>query len=231
MSRINTPALETATGPTAEAAGKLLKTFSAIGALAPHRMGTLIAQNDLMKLSTIVFTFLAMASLGVCAGTAISPLGPVRTVTAEPGVVPPGISLVIRTTDNVSTVKALRGTIYGANVAEDVVDQTGTVLIPKESAVELVVRSVPYLGPGGVGMTELILELRAITVNGVRYPVATNLGRPGAGGLGLDQNAAKLVGGAEAGEVLTNGRSIHVPARTLLAFQIEDPIRLGGFRR
>jgi hypothetical protein len=83
----------------------------------------------------------------------------------------------------------MRTTIYSANVAEDVVDQNGTVLIPKDSAVELGARWLPNLGPGGVGMTELILELRAVTVKGVRYPVATASEPPGAGGLGLARRA------------------------------------------
>jgi len=126
----------------------------------------------------------------------------------------------------------MRATIYTANVAEDVADQNGTVLIPKDSHVELGVRSLPYLGPGGVGMTELILELRAVTVKGERYPVATASERPGAGGLGLERNGPKRVGGrAVQGEVLTSGPRINVPAKTLLAFQIVEPIRLTGFRR
>ena len=145
---------------------------------------------------------------------------------------PPGTSLVVRTNDTVSTLKAMRGTIYGANVAEDVVDQNGTVLIPKDSPVELGVRSLSYLGPGGAGMRELILELRAVTVKGVRYPVATVSGPPGAGGLALERNAPKWVGGRAAqGKILTSGPRIKVPAKTLLAFQIVEPIRLTGFRR
>ena len=125
----------------------------------------------------------------------------------------------------------MRATIYSANVAEDVVDQNATVLIPKDSPVEFGVRSLPYLGPGGVGMTELILELRAVTVRGVRYPVTASE-FPGAGGLGLERNGPKWVGGRAAqGEVLTSGPRIKVPAKTLLAFQIVEPIRLTGFRR
>ena len=145
---------------------------------------------------------------------------------------PAGSSLVVQTDEAVTAVKAMRATIYTANVAEDVVDQNGTVLIPKDSPVELGVRSLPYLGPGGVGMTELILELRAVKVKGVRYPVATTSESPGAGGLGLERNGPRWVGGrATEGEVLTNGPRIKVPAKTLLAFEIAEPIRLTGFRR
>ena len=54
---------------------------------------------------------------------------------------------------------------------------------------------------------------------------------PGAGGLALERNAPRWVGGRAAqGKVLTSGPRIKVPARTLLAFQIAEPIRLTGFR-
>jgi hypothetical protein len=189
-----------------------------------------------MTFSTFRFTVLAMATLSACARTELSnrtavlPPGPVRTVTDEVGVVPAGTFLVIRTKDNVSARRELRGTIYDANIAEDVLDQNGIVLIPKKSPVELVVGSRSYFGPGGVGMTELILELRAVTVKGARYPVGTESGNLGFGGLGLDRDAARWVGGsAVGGEVLTSGPRINVPARTVLAFQIVDPIRLRGF--
>ena len=191
-----------------------------------------------MAISTFGFALMTMASVGACLEQDLAspadprPLGPLRIVAEEPGVVPTGSSLVVQTDDAVTAIRAMGATIYSAKVTEDVVDQNGTVLIPKDSPVELGVRSLPYLGPGGVGMTELILELRAVTVKGVRYPVATVSGPPGAGGLGLERNAPKSVGGRVAqGEVLTSGPRIKVPARTLLAFQTVEPIRLAGFRR
>ena len=191
-----------------------------------------------MTISTFGFALMTVASVGACLGQDLAspadlpPLGPVRIVAEEPGVVPAGSSLVVQTNDAVTAVRAMRATIYSANVAEDVVDQNATVLIPKDSPVELGVRSLPYLGPGGVGMTELILELRAVTVRGVRYPVATASEPPGAGGLGLERNGPKWVGGRAAqGEALTSGPRIKVPVKTLLAFQIVEPIRLTGFRR
>ena len=191
-----------------------------------------------MTIPTFCFALMTMASLGACQGKDLSnpvdvlPPGPVRTVAEEPGVVPAGSSLVVQTDDAITAVRAMRATIYTANVAEDIVDQDGTVLIPKDSPVELGVRSLPYLGPGGVGMTELILELRGVAVNRVHYPVASASEKPGAGGLGLGRNGPKRVGGRAAqGEVLTSGHRINVPAKTLLAFQIVEPIRLTGFRR
>jgi hypothetical protein len=190
-----------------------------------------------MTSSTVGFALMTMASVGACLGQDPAgpvdppPLGPVGIVAKEPGVVPAGSSLIVERDDAVTAVRAMRITIYSANVAEDIVDQNGTLLIPKDSPVELGVRCLPYLGPGGVEMTELILELRAVTVKGVRYPVATASEPPGAGGLGLARSGPKwVVGRAAQGAVLTSGPRIRVPAQTLLAFQIAEPIRLTGFR-
>jgi len=159
--------------------------------------------------------------------------GPVHTVTAEPGVVPPGTSVLVRTKDAVKTGKAYRATVYFASAAADIVDENGAVLIPRESPIELVVRSVSYLGPGGVGMTLLTLDIDAVVVRGVRYPVETDNEKPGAGGLGVGRGAAKWIGGREdaARHVVTRGRGTVVPAGILLAFQIQAPIRLQGFQR
>ncbi len=185
----------------------------------------------------LIFVFatwtLLSAGSGIAADNAgLIAIGPVHTVTLEPGVVQPGTALVVRTKDAVRTNKAYRSTVYLASVAEDILDQNGAVLIPRESGVELLVRSLPYLGPGGAGMTVLTLDVGAVTVGGVRYPVETHDERPGAGGIGVDRGAAKWVGGDEAAShVVTRGRRINVPADTLLAFQIQAPIRLQGYRR
>lgn len=158
---------------------------------------------------------------------------PIHTITVEPGVVSPGTSLVVLTQDPVKTNKAYRSTVYLASAATDILDQKGAVLIPKESPVELVVHSLAYLGPGGVGMTSLILDVEAVTVRNVRYPVETHDERPGAGGINVNRGAARWVGesGDSGSHVVTVGRDIDVPAGTLLAFRLQAPIRLRGYRR
>jgi hypothetical protein len=79
-------------------------------------------------------------------------------------------------------------------------------------------------------MTELVLSLRAVTVNGVSYPLETAEPQRN-GGLGASDHTAKWVGGTAAGQVLTRGKRIHVPAGALLRFQTEEPIWLRGYRR
>jgi hypothetical protein len=192
-----------------------------------------------MRFYSLGVTVLMLTGVSGCVETCLTdrvelrPPGPVKTVTEEQGVVPSGTSLVVRTNDTVSTRKALRETIYDAKVAENVLDQNGSVLIPKESPVELRVLSLSFLGPGGAGMTELVLGVRAVTVNGVRYPVETaGNARDRNGGLERDRYTAKWIGGSsERGEVLTSGRRINVPVGTLLAFQTGNPIRLKGYQR
>jgi hypothetical protein len=185
-----------------------------------------------MKLLTAVLTVTALSCVGTYAAdrAALPAAGPVHIVTTEPGVVPPGASLVVRAADSINTRKAYHGTVYEANVAEDMVDQNGAVLIPRQSPVELVVRSFPYLGPGGVGMTSLTLSVKAITVKGMRYPVATVGDTLDAGGIRAHEDAIRTIG-ADESAVETSGHRIRVPSNTLLAFRTEDPIRLNGYRR
>ena len=216
-------------------AGKSLQSKDPEQAAKLHRLK---CEDNLTTISTFGFALITMASLGACPEKDLSSPADasqpraVRTVAEEPGVVSAGSYIVVQTDDTVTAVRAMGATIYTANVTEDVVDQNGTVLIPKDAPVELGVRSLPYLGPGGVGMTELILELRSVTVKGLRYPVATASENPGAGGLGLERDSPKWVGGRAAkGAVLVSGPRINVPAKTLLAFQIVEPIRLTGFHR
>jgi hypothetical protein len=193
-------------------------------------------KRPLMKHPILALSTLTVVALGKCIAAdnaeAIA-IGPVHTVTAELGVVPPGTSLVVRTKDTVKTRKAYRGTVYLATVAADILDQNGAVLIPRGSPIELVVHSLSYLGPGGAGMTLLSLDIDAVTVIDVRYPVETRDEAPGAGGIGVNRGAARWIGGSEeaARNVVTRGDRINVPADTLLAFEIEAPIRLRGYRR
>ena len=185
-----------------------------------------------MKPFITVLTVAALSCIGTYAADRTAPPaeGSVRTVTPEPGVVPDGASLVVRAADTVSTRRAHRGTIYEASVAEDVVDQNGAVLIPRDSPVELAVRSFPYLGPGGVGMTGLTMSVEAVTVKGARYPVATVGETMNAGGIRAHEDAIRVIG-ADESRVEASGSRIRVPANTLLAFQLEDPIRLSGYQR
>jgi len=189
-----------------------------------------------MKHLILGLTTLTVVPFGNCIAAdnaGVIAIAPVHTVTQEPGVVSAGTSLMVRTKDTVKTRRAYPGTVFLAAVAADVLDQSGAMLIPGGSAIELVVRSLSYLGPGGGGMTLLTLDIDAVTFRIVRYPLQTHDEAPGPGGIGIDRGAARWVAGSEeaAGQVVTRGQRINVPADTLLSFQIQSPIRLRGYQR
>jgi hypothetical protein len=156
--------------------------------------------------------------------------GPTHGVAIESGVVSAGSSLIVRMDDTINTDRVYRNTIYPGTLAYDVVDQNGTILMPKDSSVDLAVYSFGFLGPGGSGMTELVLGVRAVTVKGVSYPVET-AAPPRDGGLSSGLTPKWIGGAGKAHEVLTEGSRIRVPDGVLLLFQTLDPIRLKGYRR
>lgn len=179
------------------------------------------------------------------------PSGPIRTTTTEPGVIPAGTTVAIRTNERISTKQA--GHSFSAQVAENIESQTGAILVPRGSPAELVV--VDASSGGTIGTPKLALGVRAITVNGHRYTVTTGaLQKRGEEGIGANRRTAEMVGGgavlgtligavagggkgaaigaiagAAAGaatQVITNGDQVEVPAETLLTFQLTDPWRI-----
>ena len=189
-----------------------------------------------MRLHIIGFTVVvAFTAFTLCLDAdnpaAVPALRPVRVATLEPGVVPTGTPLLVRTSDPVCTRNYFQHTIWGAAVAEDVLDLKGHLLIPRGSSLGMVVRLLPYYGPGGVGMTELALDIESINIRGVFYPVGTDVRPPLAGGLWARRHSAHWVGGVAVEHFATYGNRINVPANALLAFQLEDPIRLRDYRR
>jgi hypothetical protein len=184
-----------------------------------------------MKLYILGFILLAFAgfSIGMGRVAPVPLLAPVRTVTVEAGVVPPGASLVVRTNEAVNTDRALRTTIYDAKVASGIQDQNGKVLIPSMSPVELAVDLVQFIGPGGVGMSELVLDVRAVTVKGVRYEIEMSEGKSKR--YGFEPRGAVAVDSEGPDHVRTSGRRIDVPAGAVLKFHTAEPIRLRGYQR
>ncbi len=184
---------------------------------------------------------------------AAPPAGPVQAATTEKDLIPAGTSLVIRTNEAIETQQA--GQTFSAQLGEDVENQSGQILAPRGSPVELVVAQVS--SGGTVGTPELQLGLRSITINGRKYSISTeNAVQRGEEGLGRNRRTGEMVGGgavlgtllgaiagggrgavagaiggAAAGaavQVLTRGKEVSVPAETLLTFRTEEPLRLIG---
>jgi hypothetical protein len=144
--------------------------------------------------------------------------------------------------------------VFPADVAEDVLDSSGRVVIPKGSEAELVIRHVKSAGTVA-GSSELALDLQSVKVGGRRYTVSSGaLEQKGHEGLGKNKRTAEMVGGgavlgtligavagggkgaaigaatgAAAGagvQVLTRGKNVKVPAESKLKFQLDQPLHL-----
>jgi len=161
----------------------------------------------------------------------------------------PGTEITVRTDENISLDKYDRGRIYPADVDRDVYASDGSLVIPRGSPAELIVRQI--------GPHELALDLESITVRGQRFVVDA----PGEAynthdhsGIGSNERTAKYLGGgavigsiigaiagggkgaaigAAAGaasgagaQVATRGREIHVPVESLLTFRLDRSLYL-----
>jgi hypothetical protein len=161
-------------------------------------------------------------------------------------VIPGGTRIAVRTNDQIKLrTNDADGRIYTAVVANDVADTDGRVIIPRGSNAELIARRV--------GKEELAVDLDSVTVGGRRYAIqASEQDRRGKDGVGANKRTGEFVGGtavlgtllgAIAGggrgaaigaasgaavgagaQVATRGRSVNVPAETLLTFRLEQPI-------
>lgn len=169
-------------------------------------------------------------------------------------VVPSGTKVAVRTEDTIDSAKAAQGQTYAAEVAEDVLDADGNVVIPRGSNAQIVIRSA---SKGGKirGASDLVLDLQSVSVEGQEYTVSTvDLQEQGRHGVGANKRTAEMTGGgaalgaiigaiagggkgaaigagAGAGggaltQVLTKGGSIKVPSETVLTFQLDKPVRI-----
>lgn len=180
-----------------------------------------------------------------------------QTVNMQNGnTLPAGTQLNIRTNDQITADSQSAGQTFQAEVANNVVDQNGNMIIPIGSPVTLSVQNVSQ-GTMGVGNNQVALTLQSISVNGVNYTVQSNSQtESGNRGIGANKRTAEMTGGgavlgtvigaiaggakgaviggvlgAGAGgtaQVLTRGKQVNVPAETLLQFQLAQPLSLNG---
>jgi hypothetical protein len=186
-------------------------------------------------------------------GATTAPSGPVTAATTEPGVIPAGTTFAIRTNEQITSEQS--GKTYSAQVEQDIMDQSGRLLVPKGSPAQLVVVET---SSGGVTTPTMELAIRSVSVNGRSYPIATgSVQQEGEQGLGANRRTAEMVGGGAllgtllgaavgggkgaavgaavgaaggaTAQVLTRGKQVNVPAETVLTFRLDQPWRLQGF--
>ena len=172
--------------------------------------------------------------------------------------IPSGTQISVRTNDAIDSKTASIGQTFSAQLESEIVDNNGSVRIPKGSDVELVIRNAS--GDPNKSSSDLVLDLAALTVNGTRYMVSTDdLVEQGSGqGVGANKRTAVMVGGGAAigsvigaivgggkgaaigaavgagagvgAEVLTKGKQVKVPSETILQFRLDQDLRLQATR-
>lgn len=166
-----------------------------------------------------------------------------------------GTEIAVLTNQNIDSANATPGQTFSADVAENVMDSSGRVVIPKGSPAELVLRDVSQ---GGLTKNpEMTLDLQSVKVGSRRYMVNTaDLQQKGEGSLGANKRTAEMVGGgaalgtlvgaiagggkgaaigAAAGagagagtQILTRGKNVKVPAETTLRFKLDQPLEMSA---
>ncbi len=166
---------------------------------------------------------------------------------------PAGTEIAVLTNEAIDSKGAKEGQAFPADVAENVSNSAGQVVIPKGSPAELVIRKV---ASGGVtSNAELTLDLQSAKVGDRRYVVkSADLQQKGSGGMGMNKRTGEMVGGGAAlgtligaiaghgkgaaigaatgaaagagAQILTKGKSVQVPAETTLRFKLDKPLRL-----
>lgn len=172
---------------------------------------------------------------------------PLRTI-------PAGTTLRVRNSDTISAGTAQAGQTFPGVITADVMGTDGTVAIPKGSDAMLIVRASEAQGKME-GQSELVLDLASVDVGGRHYNLETaDLVRKGKQGLGKNRRTAEFVGGgavlgtiigavagggkgaaigAAAGggagvatQALTRGKSVRIPAETILSFRLEAQVEI-----
>ena len=177
---------------------------------------------------------------------------PEHVRTAAPDTLPAGTNIVIRTNENITATPQDVGRTYSAEIARAIEDQSGQVIVPKNSPAEL---TVAKFNNPTLGQEEVSLALRSININGHAYQIASKaVTEKGNNGIGANKKTAEYVGGgallgtligAVAGggkgaaigaavggagggatQVLTKGKEVKVPAESVLTFQLDQSLRL-----
>ena len=169
---------------------------------------------------------------------------------------PVGTKVAVRTFEAIDSANAAEGQTFPVVVTKNVVDAAGDIVIPAKSEGEVVIKSASK-GGRFRGTSDLVLDMKSVTIGGKRYSLETaaisKVGKPGmgankrtatytGGGAALGAIIGAIAGsgkgaaigalsGAGAGAVtqaVTKGSSIKVPAETLLTFQLDQPLTVSA---
>jgi len=193
-----------------------------------------------ITLATAVFFWLSVAGSATAQSTARKP--------AQAGAIGAGTTIKVRTNEAIKTSD--EGQTFSGVVDQDVMGKNGKVVIPKGSHAALVVKRMAN--------KDVALDLDSVTVNGQRYGVQTEnvISTKEKQGVGANKRTGKYVGGGAAvgaiigaiagggkgaaigagvgagagagAQILTKGKSVNVPAESLLTYRLRQPLQSGA---
>ena len=167
---------------------------------------------------------------------------------------PAGSQISVRTEETIDSEHAAEGQTYAAEVARDVLDADGQVVIPRGANAQIVIRSASR-GGHIRGTSDLVMDLASVSIDGRQYELSTrDLVEKGKAGIGENRRTAKYVGGGAvvgsiigaiagrgkgaaigaasgagagaAGQLITRGGSIRVPVESVLTFRLDQPLHV-----
>ena len=179
---------------------------------------------------------------------------PQSVVSTKTNLLPVGTEIPVRAEETIDSSRASEGQTFAAEVTQNVLDADGAVVIPGGSNAKIVIKSATK-GGRFEGASDLVLDLRAVSVEGQEYLIGTSdLQKRGQEGVGANKRTAIFTGsgaaigaiigaiagggkgaaigaasGAGAGaltQIVTKGSSIKVPAETILTFKLDRALRV-----
>jgi hypothetical protein len=165
----------------------------------------------------------------------------------DTGTIDAGTNVTVRTNERIYA-NVSDGRVFSGVVEQDVKDRRGDIVIPRGSDVELIVREL--------SKNDFVLDMDSVKIYGERYGIEAEsdvVGRekPGFGankrtgeyvgaGAVLGAIVGAIAGGgkgaaigagagaaAGTGVAVTRGRTVEVPAESLLTFRLVEPLRAG----
>ena len=176
----------------------------------------------------------------------------ITTAYGQSGTVASGTTIDVRTNEAINVKNVTDGRTFTGSVDRDVVDANGQVVIPRGSNAQLIVRKISDKEMA-VDLDSINVNGRRYTIAS-DDPTAPVTSESEKEGLGKNKRTGKYVGGGAAlgaiigavagggkgaaigaitgaaagagAQVLTRGKSVSVPAESVLSFRLNAPLRV-----
>ena len=181
---------------------------------------------------------------------------PVSAIQSKTYTLPAGALIPVRSEETIDAAVAAAGQTYAAEVTRDIKDAEGSVVIPRGSNAQIIIRSAAR-GGRIKGASDLVLDLDSVSVEGRRYRLDTQdviekgrdgvgknkrtavftgggaaigaiIGAIAGGGKGAAIGAASGAGAGAGTQIVTKGSAIRIPAETILTFRLDAPLHVHG---